>query len=91
MLSSSPSIVDASIVNVEQVIGKLLSLGDGMQMFTEVIKLIRLCLTIPVSTVECHSRTVILHPQETENVHPIDNEGKPPNTPSLASCPSRSY
>jgi len=48
MLSSSPSIVDASIVNVEQVIDKLLSLSDRMQIFTEVIKLIRLCLTIPV-------------------------------------------
>ena len=88
MLLSSPSIVDASIVDVEQVIGKLLSLIDGMQIFTEVIKLIRLC---HCSLVECHSRTVILHPQETENVHPFDNEGKPPNTPSLASCPSRSY
>ena len=56
MLLSSPSIVDASIVdasiivNVEQVIGKLLSLIDGMQIFTEVIKLIRLCLTVPVSS-----------------------------------------
>ena len=50
MLLSSPSIVDASIVDVEQVIGKLLSLIDGMQIFTEVIKLIRLCLTIPLSS-----------------------------------------
>ena len=88
MLLSSPSIIDASIVDVEQVIGKLLSLTDGMQIFTEVIKLIRLC---HYSHVECHSRTVILHPQETENVHQFDNEGKLPNTPSLASCPSRSY
>ena len=31
-------------------IGKLLSLGDGMQTFTEVIKLIRLCLSISVSS-----------------------------------------
>ena len=37
-------------LHFEQVIGKLLSLGDGMQIFTEVIKLIRLCLTIPVSS-----------------------------------------
>jgi len=50
MLSSSPSIVDASIVNVDQVIDKLLSLGDAVKLFTEVTKLIRLCLTIPVSS-----------------------------------------
>jgi len=39
-------------VNVElvQVIYKLLSLTDGMQIFTEVIKLIRLCLTISLSS-----------------------------------------
>ena len=38
-------------LHFEQVIGKLLSLGDGMHIFTEVIKLIiRLCLTIPVSS-----------------------------------------
>jgi len=89
MLSSSPSIVDASIVNVEQVIGELLSLGDGMQIVTEVIKLIRLCLTIPVSSATAVRSFSTF--EETENVHPFDNEGKPPNTPSLASCPLRSY
>jgi len=50
MLSMSPSVVDASIVSVNQVIKKLTSLGSGMPMFTEVAKLIRLCVTIPVSS-----------------------------------------
>jgi len=50
MLSSTPSVVDASVVNVDQVIDKLLGLGDGMRLFTEVAKLVRLCLTIPVSS-----------------------------------------
>ena len=69
-------------LHFEQVIGKLLSLGDGMQTFTEVIA----DTFMPYySRVECHSSTVILHPQETENVHPFDNEGKPLNTPCFMS------
>jgi len=38
-----------------------------------------------------HRRTVILRPQETENVHPLDNEHKPSYTPSLAACSSTPY
>ena len=50
MLSSSPSIIDATIVNIDEMIQKLMSHGDGMHIFTEVSNLIRLCLTIPVSS-----------------------------------------
>jgi len=50
LLSTSPSIVDTSILNMQQVSDKVSDMGAAREIFTEVSKLIRLCLTIPVSS-----------------------------------------
>jgi len=61
MLSTSPAVVDASIVSVNQVIDKLLSLGSGMHIFTDVAKLIHAYASLFPCRVH-HNRAVILRP-----------------------------
>jgi hypothetical protein len=55
---------------------KLLSLGDGTQMFTKIIKLVRLCLIIPVSNATVEQYVIICPRVTGKEGWGEENEGR---------------